>query len=102
MRIRLPRRKPPRPEADPAAGPALTLYRRNGCSLCDQAELVIAPLAARLGFRIERIDIESDDGLLKRYMFEIPVVAYAGRDLLAWPFSEARLEDALHSAIASG
>lgn len=93
--MRLPRRKQRPPEAGAASLPVLTLYRRDGCSLCDQAELVIAPLAARLRFRVERVDIESDDTLLKRYMFEIPVVAFGGRDLLTWPFSEGRLEDAL-------
>ncbi|MBE7518853.1 MAG: glutaredoxin family protein [Thermoflexaceae bacterium] len=100
--MRLHRRKPRPPEAGPAGLPVLTLYRRTGCSLCDQAELVIAPLAARLGLRVERVDIEGDAALHKRYMFEIPVVAFGGRDLLAWPFSAAALEDALETALPQG
>lgn len=81
--------------------PVVTLYRRAGCSLCDQAELVLTPLAKRLGFRVERVDIESDDALLKRYMFEIPVVGFGGKDVANWPFSEGKLEEALLAAMAT-
>jgi hypothetical protein len=80
----------------------VTLYRRPGCSLCDQAEHVIASLALRMQFRVERIDIEADDAVLKRYMLEIPVVAFGGKDVAAWPFSAARLEEALRVAGVGG
>ena len=80
----------------------VTLYRRPGCSLCDQAERVIAPLAARMRFRVERIDIEADDALLKRYLFEIPVVAFGGKDVATWPFSAAKLDEALRGAGVGG
>ncbi len=80
----------------------VTLYRRPGCSLCDQAERVIASLATRMRFRVERIDIEADDGLLQRYMFEIPVVAFGGVDIAKWPFSAAKLEESLRVAGIDG
>ncbi len=90
----------PPPEPDPATLPVVTLYRRPGCPLCDQAEAVMAPLARRIRFRVEAVDIEQDDALLKRYVFEIPVVAYEGRDVAAWPFTAERLEDALGPLLA--
>jgi len=82
--------------------PVVTLYRRPGCGLCDEAEHIIAPLANRMQFRVEPVDIETDEALLKRYLFEIPVVAFGGNDLATWPFSTAKLEDALRGAAIGG
>ena len=98
--MRLPRLRPKTPRPDPAGAnlPVVTLYRRPGCSLCDQAEYVIAPLAGRMQFRVESVDIETDEALLKRYMFEIPVVAVGGSDVAIWPFSATNLEEALRRA----
>jgi glutaredoxin len=82
-----------------SARPVVTLYRRTGCPLCDEAERMIEPLARRLRFEVQPIDIESDDALHQRYVFEIPVVAIAGRDLLGWPFTPSSLEAALRAAL---
>ncbi len=102
--MRLPRLRAnrARPDAGQASLPVVTLYRRPGCSLCDQAERVIGSLSTRMRFEVEPIDIETDDALLKRYMFEIPVVACGGRDVATWPFSVAKLEDALRGAGVGG
>jgi hypothetical protein len=77
----------------------VVLYRRPGCHLCDKAEAMLQPLSRRLEFAVRLVDIESDDTLHARYMFSIPVVAFAGQDLLAWPFTTARLEGALREAL---
>ncbi len=83
------------------ARPVVTFYTRLGCSLCDEAEDFLRRLAPRLGFAIETVDMESDDALLRRYMFEIPVVAVGGREVAKAPIYAGALEEALAGALAS-
>ena len=53
----------------------VTLYGRPGCHLCDDARAALERVRATHPFRLEEIDIESDDALFKRYLERIPVVA---------------------------
>jgi glutaredoxin len=55
----------------------ITLYGRPGCHLCDEARVVLE----RIGAPFDEVDIESDDGLLKRYLERIPVVTLDGKEL---------------------
>ena len=57
----------------------LTLFARPGCHLCEEAREVVAELAAAgHEFRLEEVDIDSDDELLKTYLERIPVIAVDG------------------------
>jgi glutaredoxin len=59
----------------------VTLYGRPGCHLCDEARSVLERLRETAPFRLQEVDIESDDGLFKRYLERIPVVALDGEEL---------------------
>lgn len=76
----------------------VTLYGRSGCSLCDQAEAMLRRISHTVPLAVELVDIETDDALLRRYMFEIPVITVAGEEIARAPIYEARLEDALVEA----
>jgi glutaredoxin len=82
-----------------AERPVVTLYRREGCHICDEAERELRVLAPGLEFELVCVDIEQDDDLLRRYMFEIPVVTVDGRPLFLAPFSARRLRDGLELAL---
>ena len=62
----------------------LTIYRRPGCHLCDDAELLLRDeLAqrARAGLppiEVEHVDISTDPQLEARYRRRIPVFAIGG------------------------
>lgn len=87
--------------AVPGARPEVILYERDGCGLCEQAAAMLLRLKPRLGFTLRRVNIESDEGLLKRYLFEIPVVAVGGSEVARAPIrSKAALEDVLRDALA--
>ena len=58
----------------------VTLYGRPGCHLCDDARAALLRVRATHPFRLEEIDIESDDALFKRYLERIPVVAIDGEE----------------------
>jgi glutaredoxin len=55
--------------------PLVRLYSRPDCHLCDEARAGLeAMLAEGLDFRLEEVDIDSDDELHRRYLERIPVV----------------------------
>jgi glutaredoxin len=58
----------------------VTLYGRPGCHLCDDARAVLERVRVTHPFRLQEVDIESDDALFKRYLERIPVVAVDGEE----------------------
>lgn len=60
------------------ANPAVTLYTRKGCCLCDDAKRVLEAARRRADFQLEEIDIDTDPGLQKLYNDEVPVIAING------------------------
>ena len=80
--------------------PRVILYEREGCHLCEEArELLDAMLGPD---RYARIDIETDDDLILRYGFRIPVVALDGEDRLEAPISGPDLRALLTVAYSDG
>lgn len=71
-----------------------TLYTRKDCTLCKQAEQLLRPIAARHGYDVHIVDIEQDEALLRRYLFEIPVVILDGREVARGNVTRTALEDA--------
>jgi glutaredoxin len=59
----------------------VTLYGRPGCHLCDDARAVLERVRAAVPFRLEEVDIERDDALMRRYLERIPVVAVDGEEV---------------------
>lgn len=81
-----------------AARPVVTLYGRPGCTLCDEAAAMLADLEGGLGFDTLRVNIEEDDALLRRYMFEIPVVVVDEVEVARAPVRRRALEQALRDS----
>ena len=71
--------------------PAVTLYGRPGCHLCDVARAVLDRVRADAPFELREIDIERDDELFKCYLERIPVVCLDGEELFEFHVDEAAL-----------
>ena len=56
----------------------VVIYSRPGCHLCDEAKAAILSAGFSDQFVLEEIDIESDEELLRKYKYDIPVVAING------------------------
>lgn len=78
---------------------SVTLYGKPGCHLCEQAEVLLQHLQSSYPHTLRQVDVESDEDLLARYQFTIPVVEIAGREY-AWPLTEVTLKRALARAVA--
>ncbi|MEV7076861.1 glutaredoxin family protein [Streptomyces sp. NPDC093990] len=73
----------------------VTLIRKPGCHLCDDAQLVIEKVCGDLGVPWERKDIEQDPQLHDQYWEQIPVVLVDGEQHTFWRVDEQRLRKAL-------
>ncbi|MFE7861210.1 glutaredoxin family protein [Streptomyces sp. NPDC057403] len=84
------RRKAPRPQER-----VVTLVRKQGCHLCDDAQVVVEKVCAELGVTWEEKDIALDPQLHDQYWEQIPVVLIDGAQHTFWRVDEARLRKAL-------
>ncbi|MCQ9129869.1 MULTISPECIES: glutaredoxin family protein [Streptomyces] len=74
---------------------SVTLIRKSGCHLCDDAERVVDKVCAELGVPWEQKDIADDRELYDRYWEQIPVVLVDGRQHTFWRVDEGRLRKEL-------
>jgi hypothetical protein len=74
----------------------LILYYQPDCHLCDEAELLLH--VAGLSESYQKVDIETDLDLLKRYGIHVPVLQRADtRQELFWPFDQQEVAAFLSS-----
>ena len=75
----------------------VTLYTRQGCGLCEEAKAELAELEPELPHRLVEVDIESDPGLLKKYLASIPVIEI-GPYTLSAPITKEQIRMTLGAA----
>lgn len=73
----------------------VTLVTRVGCHLCEQAEPVVARLAAEAGARYEQRDVDATAADRLAYSDKVPVVLLDGVEHGFWQIDEAVLRRAL-------
>ena len=66
------------------SGRRVTLYRAQGCHLCESAERVIAAVRSEVDFELEEVDITGDSELEPRYRERIPVVLVDGKEAFTY------------------
>ena len=54
------------------------IYSRPGCHLCDEAKAAIMSAGCSDQFTLEEVNIESDEELLRKYKYDIPVIVING------------------------
>lgn len=54
------------------------VYSRPGCHLCDEAKAAIQRSNCSDHYTLEEVNIESDNALLKKYKYDIPVITIDG------------------------
>jgi len=75
----------------------VNLYTRQGCGLCEEAKAELAELEPELPHRLVEVDIESDPGLLKKYLASIPVIEI-GPYTLSAPITKEQIRMTLGAA----
>ena len=77
------------------SGPRVTVYSRQGCHLCEEAEAVVARVCADLGEQYVVVDVDDDPELQRRFTDEVPVTFVDGRQHDFWRVDPVRLTAAL-------
>ena len=75
------------------ATPRVVLYERAGCHLCKEVRLLLDAMLGEGAY--ERVDIDTDDALILRYGFRVPVVNLDGVDRMEAPMTEGDLRSLL-------
>ncbi|MEW2306712.1 glutaredoxin family protein [Streptomyces sp. NPDC006655] len=73
----------------------VTLIRKPGCHLCDDAQAVVEKVCGDLDVPWEHQDITQDQRLHDLYWEQIPVVLVDGEQHTFWRVNEERLRKAL-------
>ncbi len=73
----------------------VTLYTKEGCSLCSDAKAILGKLRGEFDLQIAEKDITADPQLYERFKNVIPVVEIEGKATFLAPISEFRLRQAL-------
>ena len=75
---------------------SVLLVTRQGCTLCAEAEPVVARAAADAGVPLEVRDVDADPQDRARWTDKVPVVLLDGVEHAYWRIDEKVLRKALH------
>jgi hypothetical protein len=78
----------------------VVLYERVDCHLCEEARVLLDEMLG--SDRYERVDVDTDDALVVRYGFRVPVVAVDGLDRLEAPVTAPDLRSLASELAADG
>ncbi|MBH0230945.1 glutaredoxin family protein [Halobacillus yeomjeoni] len=74
----------------------IVMYTKKQCPLCDEVESLVDLMASSYEIDLEEVDIEQDDRLLEKYMFEVPVLVVNGEEIGYEAINYVSLEKRLH------
>ena len=78
----------------------VVLYERADCHLCEEARVLLDEM---LGMdRYERVDVDTNDTLVIRYGFRVPVLAVDGVDRLDAPITAPDIRSLASELAADG
>jgi len=72
--------------------PALTLYYREGCHLCEAMLQALRGLQSCADFDLQQVDIDRDPELARRYDEWVPVLACGEEEICHYHLDPAALE----------
>ena len=75
------------------------VYSRPGCHLCDEAKAAIENSNCSELFTLEEVNIESDDALLNKYKYDIPVITIDGVEAFIHRVDPAEFRKRIRSAV---
>jgi glutaredoxin len=76
--------------------PSVIIYSRNGCHLCETAELIARKVLLEIDFDLKIVDISGDAALEKAYGEEVPVTLINGEPHDFLTLNQRRFERALN------
>jgi hypothetical protein len=85
-------------EHDPRPRPRVVFYTKPGCHLCEEAEREIDAARCHPLYTFEKVNIETDPDLSRRYGWDIPVITIDGTVAFKHRLTAADFKHAITSA----
>lgn len=79
--------------------PALTIYGRPYCHLCEDMVEALRARQARWNFTLEVVDVDQDEELERRFGLLVPVLMADGREICHYHLDAAALEAFLEASL---
>jgi glutaredoxin len=76
----------------------ITLYTREGCTLCEEARVALVPLTREFGTALREVDVDDDPVLHDLYTNDVPVVFLGSRMVAQHRVNVARLRRQIEQA----
>jgi len=83
------------------AAPAVVVYSRTDCHLCEHALDALRRIASEVAFELEVRDVDAEPALVERYGQAVPVVTVDGREVSGGRFDAAAVRGAIRASAAS-
>ena len=80
--------------------PAVVVYSRTDCHLCEHALDALRRIRSELAFDLQVIDVDAEPALAERYGATVPVVAVDGLEVNAGRIDAAAVRHAIRAAAA--
>jgi hypothetical protein len=77
--------------------PHVVFYTRPGCHLCEEAEREIAAARCQGFYTFEKVNIDTDPDLIRRYGWDIPVITINGTVAFKHKLTPAGFKQALEA-----
>ncbi len=68
----------------------ITLYTKDGCTLCDKLKDQLALIQAQYPHQLAEVDITKDEALFQKYRYTIPVLKSGNQEISA-PIDKSKL-----------
>ena len=68
--------------------PAVVIYSRKGCHLCEVVKESLSKLSRRGSFTWQEVDVDADADLRRQFSDEVPVVFINGRKAFKYHMDE--------------
>jgi hypothetical protein len=84
-------------ESTEGSTPAIVVYSRQDCCLCDDALAEIEAARTSVAFSLRVVDVDGDPALAEKYGHEVPVVEIDGRKAFKYRLTTRELLRRLRS-----
>ncbi|SFG64900.1 acetyl-CoA C-acetyltransferase [Halobacillus alkaliphilus] len=74
----------------------IILYTKQRCPLCEEVRSLVDLLSGEYQIEVEEIDIEQNEELMSKYLYEVPVLEVNGDELDYRSITYTSIEERLH------
>jgi glutaredoxin len=79
--------------------PIIDIYSKKGCGRCKEAVKVLGRVQREIPFKLNKVDIASNDDLFRRYKEDVPMIFINGKKSFKFMVDEVELKRRIRKEI---